>query len=197
MSSILRSAFALVLLLVIAACSATPTDNGPINLGAFSFGHNVIVADNVTKGAMSRDATEEELERVLGAEIDRRLRRYDGDQTYHLGVSIDGYVLAAPGIPVLVAPKSVLIIGVSVWDDAAGAKINPEPHQITVFERAGAGFLIGSGYTMSREDQLRELSENAAFEIEKWLGENADWFAKRSADTARQAPVAAPTASPE
>lgn len=187
MPAILRLTCTFVILGLLAACSATPTDTGPADLGAFKFGHNVVVADNVRKGAMSRDADIDEMEAVLKAEIDRRLRRYDGDQLYHLGVSVDGYVLAAPGIPVVVSPKSILIIGVSVWDDAAGKKINDKPHQITVYERAGAGVLIGSGYTMSREQQLRELSENAAFEIEKWLAENADWFAPRGTG-----PAAAP-----
>lgn len=188
MPAILRLICTAALLALVAGCSAKPTDNGPVDLGAFKFGHNVVVADNAQKGAMSRDAEADEFEAVLKAEIDQRLRRYDGDQLYHLGVSVDGYVLAAPGVPVLVSPKSVLIIGVTVWDDAAGKKINETPHQISVFERVGSGTLVGSGYTMSRERQLRELAENAAFEIEKWLAENADWFAPRGP----AAPIAAP-----
>lgn len=195
MPSILRLALISLSLVLVAACSAPPPKNdAPQDLREFKVVHNIVVAKNAQQGALSRTASAEELETVVKAEIQKRLGRYDGSQWYHLGVSVDGYVLAAPGIPILVAPKSVLILGVTVWDDTAQAKLNAKPHQITVFERAGAGALVGSGYTLSREQQLQELAENAAYEIEKWLAENAEWFEKRAANApAAPAVSTAPT----
>ena len=80
----------------------------PIKLSIATIG----LTENATKGPFSRDATQEELQTSLMAEIDRRMGRYDGTQFYHLGVSIDGYILAMPGIPVVASPKSAMIISV-------------------------------------------------------------------------------------
>ena len=92
-----------------------------------------------------------------------------GDKLYHFGISIEGYVLAQPGIPLILSPKSVLIINLSVWDDAAGAKLNEEVEQITVFESFSGGSIVGTGYTKSREEQLQALARNAAKEIQSYL----------------------------
>jgi hypothetical protein len=94
-------------------------------------------------------------------------------------MSIEGYVLAQPGVPVLFAPKSILVINLTVWDDAKNLKLTPKPHQITVFESLDQGPVVGSGYTKSAEEQLKNLSQNAAKAIESYLvKQNAEngWF---------------------
>ncbi len=175
---------AVALCIVLGGCSASGSKLGErSDLGAFKLGHNVVVTENATKGPFSRDATPEELQSALMAEIDRRIGRYEGTQFYHLGVSIDGYILAMPGIPVVASPKSAMIISVRVWDDAAGEKLTRDPHQITVLESFSGGNLFGSGLTRTKEQQLQNLSENAALAIERYLTENAGWFVSKDVPT--------------
>ena len=181
---------ALVLCVAVAGCSASGSKLGDrSDLGAFKLGHNVVVTENATKGPFSRDATPEELQTSLMAEIDRRIGRYEGTQFYHLGVSIDGYILALPGIPVVASPKSAMIISVRVWDDAAGVKLTEDPRQITVLESFSGGNLVGSGLTRTKEEQLQNLSENAALAIERYLTENAEWFVSKDGPTLPDAAV--------
>jgi len=126
---------------------------------------------------LSRDATAEEWVESLSAAIDAQIGRYDAGGLYHLGVSVDQFVLAAPGVPLVLSPKSILQVSVTVWDNAKGQKINETPEQILVFESFSGGSLLGSGLTRSREEQMAGLSANAAIKIENWLIENAAWFA--------------------
>ncbi len=167
----------LAALAVLAGCnSARDLDAPTVPLGDFYFGHNIVVAENALQGPLSREATAEEWEDVLRAEMDRRFRRFDGDRLYHLAVAVEGYVLAMPGIPVVAAPKSALIFSVTVWDDAAGGKINESPHRITVLETLGGDSLISSGLARSRDEQMQDLAQNAAKSVENWLRSNIDWF---------------------
>lgn len=176
--------YAILAFAVIAGCSRSGAELGDRkDLGDFRLGHNVVVAENVTKGPLSRNATPEELQSALFAQVDRRLglARYQGDKFYHLGISIDGYILALPGVPLVASPKSALIISVRVWDDAAGEKLTVEPKQLTVLESASSGTILGSGLTSSREEQLQNLVENAALAIEEYLMENREWFGEAPA----------------
>lgn len=92
-------------------------------LGDFKLGHAVVLAPNIVKGPLSRNATEEEWIAALDKEVEARFRRYQGDKFYHLGISIEAYVLAAPGIPLVLSPKSALIVRVLVRDDAGGCTV--------------------------------------------------------------------------
>ncbi|MFT5796546.1 MAG: hypothetical protein ACI84R_000593 [Candidatus Azotimanducaceae bacterium] len=177
----LRWIFGGLMMVSLAACNgASDLQEAPAPLGDFRLGHNIVVAPKVAKGPLSRPATEEELTTAMKAAIAERFDRYDGEKLYHFGVSVEGYVLAAPGIPILFAPKSILIINVTVWDDAANAKLNAEPHQITVFESFGKGPVVGSGYTQTAEQQLENLSQNASKAIERYMVKqirDEGWFA--------------------
>ncbi|MEL7093573.1 MAG: hypothetical protein AAFN94_17740 [Pseudomonadota bacterium] len=166
----MRLTAVLMLVLGLAACSgAADLNEPPVPLGNFSLTHNVVVAPKAQKGPFSRDATEDELTDAVRAAIAERFDRYNGSKRYHFGVSVEGYVLAVPGVPLVLSPKSALILKLTVWDDAAGGKLNEEPKQITVLESIGSGTLIGSGYTLSAEEQLKQLSQNAAKSIERYL----------------------------
>lgn len=166
--------------LALAACTEQKTLDKPLeDLGAFSLGHNIVVAPKVQKVPISREATKEEWIESLTKAIGDRFERYDGEQLYHFGVSVEGYALAPPGVPLVFAPKSALVINVTVWDDAAGKKLNETPEQLTVFENIGTAPVVGSGYVNSREEQLENLSFNAAHRIERWLVEmrkEKGWF---------------------
>ncbi|MCE8514180.1 hypothetical protein KBY22_15850 [Ruegeria pomeroyi] len=184
-------------LALLAACTAATPDEPLEELGAFKLGHNVVVASKAQKGPISRDATAEEWETALKAAVGERFSRYQGEQYYHLGISVEGYMLAPPGVPVIYSPKSALIINVTVWDDASQTKLNPEVEQFTVFEATtGESWLMGSGNARTKEEQLMGLSRNAVGEIEDWLVEQHKengWFAPRpdaeSATGTPQAPV--------
>lgn len=168
------------LILGVAACTnANDLDKAPVDLGAFNLGHNIVVAPKMVKGPVSREASAEEWISSLTGAIAERFDRYEGDQLYHFGVSVEGYVLAQPGIPVVASPKSVLIINLTVWDDAKGKKLNAEPEQITVLESFSGNSFVGSGLTQSKEQQMRNLSRNAAKQIQTFLVQkNAEegWF---------------------
>lgn len=166
--------FARVLLLIsvvaFAGCTnSNDLDEGPVSLGDFSLGHNIVVAPNMVKGPVSREASKEEWIASMTAAIGERFDRYEGDRLYHFGVSVEGYVLAQPGIPLVLSPKSVMIFNVTIWDDAAGEKLNTKVEQITVFESLSGDTLVGSGLTQSAEEQMANLSRNAAKMIQNWL----------------------------
>ena len=184
----------LMSLVTLAACNgASDLGEAAVPLGDFNLKHNIAVAPKAQKGPLSRDATKEELTKALTDATQERFSRYNGARDYHFGMSVEGYVLAQPGIPIVFAPKSILIINLTVWDDAKQEKLNPKPHQITVFESFDQGPVVGSGYTKSAEEQLKNLSQNAAKSIENYLvRQNAaeGWF-NGVADEAEELAVAA------
>ena len=158
----------------------------PEPMGDFLLGHNIVKVQGVKIGPLSRKATPEEWEKSVSEAISARIGRYDGTHYFHLGTHIDGYVLAQPGIPIVAAPKSVLIISVNVWDDVTGEKLTKKPKVFTVFERSEApAFIIGSGLVNSKEQQMENLSRNAARRIHKWLLENQQWFALGDANAVK------------
>ncbi|WP_299686312.1 hypothetical protein [uncultured Tateyamaria sp.] len=161
---------AMMMVLTLGACAGNADlDQPPVPLGDFSLTHNIVVAPNAQRGPFSRPATDEDLIETVRNAIAERFDRYDGASRYHFGISVEGYVLAVPGVPLVVSPKSALILNLTVWDDAAGKKLNEEPKQITVLETFGTGTIIGSGYTLSAEEQLLQLSQNAAKSVERYL----------------------------
>lgn len=171
--------FAALALVALAAC--TPRDDLtliPEQIGDFRLGHNVAVAPDPQLGPFSRRATEDEWKAAVTTAVEDRFneRRFFGDKFYHIGVSVEGYVLAEPGIPLVYTPRSVLIFSVNFYDDETQERLNDERIQITVFEACCSVPILGSGLTRSREEQMEALSFNAARAIERKMRENADWF---------------------
>lgn len=164
----------------LSACNgAADLNKAPVPLGDFSLRHNIAVAPKAVKGPLSREVSKEQLTKALTDATAERFGRYNGSRDYHFGMSVEGYVLAQPGIPVVFAPKSILIINLTVWDDAKNLKLTKKPHQITVFESLDQGPVVGSGYTKSAEEQLKNLSQNAAKAIESYLvkqNKEQGWF---------------------
>lgn len=170
----------LVGIALLAGCNgARDLDKAAVPLGDFNLVHNLAVAPKAVKGPFSREVSKEQLAQALMDATAERFDRYDGARNYHFGMSVEGYVLALPGVPLVATPKSIMIINLTVWDDAKNAKLTPEPHQITVFESFDQGPVVGSGYTKSAEEQLKNLAQNAAKQIETFLvKQNAEkgWF---------------------
>lgn len=161
---------------LVAACAKNDLQDPPVPLGDFALGLNIVVADNVQKVPISRDATIEQWEATMIKAVADRFGRYNGIKLYNIGIAVDGYALAPPGIPVVAAPKSVLVITANVWDDAAQKKLNEEGKQFTVFESLSGETVIGTGLTRTKQQQMDALSYNAVKRVEGWLLENPEWF---------------------
>ena len=164
-------------LALMAACTnPNDLDEAPAYLGNFHLGHNVVVAPNLTKGPASREASKEEWIAAMTEAMTDRFGRYEGTKLYHIGVSVEGYVLAIPGVPLVASPKSALILNVTVWDDAKGGKLNTKPHLVTVVESFSGNTFLGSGLTQSKETQMLNLSRNAAKQIQNWMVQQNNEF---------------------
>lgn len=187
----LRFCAVLFAVLSLSACeNIDDLSKTPNPIGEFSLGYNVVVAPNIVKAPVSREASNEVWIEAMTKAIDERFSRFDGDQIYHFGISLEGYALAQPGIPVLLSPKSVLIFKLTVWDDATGTKLNSEPEQITVLETLDGDTIVGSGLTKTGDEQMKTLSDNAAKLIQRWLirqHRSEKWFKRRPETAAAQA----------
>lgn len=184
---------------LVAACGAPENLAAPPEpIGDFRLGYTIVVAENAKPVGPSRQATAEEWETALKAEVEKRVGRYQGEKLYHLGIAVNAYALAVPGVPLVLSPKSVVVVTVDVWDDALQRTVNAEPRQFTVFEGVSGSTIIGSGLTKSREEQLQTLTENAAREIAAWLVENKAWFSPEAVAARKlmPAPAAAAPAVP-
>lgn len=176
-----RFLFPVLMLLALTACSAPVRDLGepPVPLGDFRLGHNVVVTPKTQKVPLGRELDKSVMEGMLRDAVAERFGRYEGDRLFHFGISIESYFLAPPGVPVVAAPKSAMIIRLSVWDDGRNTKLTEEPHQIVAVESFDQGPLVGSGYTSSAEEQFQNLSRNAVKQIETFLmerNEEEGWF---------------------
>ena len=164
-------------LLSLAACAGQPLEERPEPLGDFRLGYAVVKAEDPARGPLSREADPEALKAEIEEAVRARLGRYDGDGLYHLGIAVGGYVLARPGVPVIYQPKSVLILDVTLFDNATQTKINEEPHRITAFEGLENTVpIVGSGMVRTGDEQLENLATQAAVQIENWLRANPEWF---------------------
>ncbi len=166
------------LLVLLAACgNSDPLEEDLPDMGDFRLAYNIVVADNMQQVPPSRNATAEEWVEVMTAEIDRRFGAYEGDRLYHIAINIDGYALAPPGIPIVLTPRSVLVISANIWDDEAQMKLHEEPEQILIFEGSSPeSMLVGSGLAFTREEQMQRLARNAARRIQIFMLDNPEWF---------------------
>lgn len=177
------TAFRLTALMLAAlALSACETRTGlqppPVAMQqGFKLGHVVVIADKATKAPISRDAKPEQWQAALDKAVKDRFGSLDGNAFYHLGINVDGYALAPPGVPLLVTPKSVLIISVTILTDTEGGKkLTEKPEQLTVFETLAGDSVVGTGLTKTAEQQMENLAFNAAMAIQDWLAKNPQFF---------------------
>jgi len=176
---------------LLSACAITDLDGTPAPMGRFLLGHNVaVVSKDVEVLQISRKLDDDVWVGIVRDEINTRFSRYDGDEYYHISTAILGYVLAPPGIPVVAAPKSILMADVYLFRDSDGGKpITGEPKRFTVFEEGG-DVIVGSGLTRTAEEQARSLSRNLAKQVHVWMLENKEWFGDATLmDPATTSPV--------
>lgn len=176
----MRLVFAMMMMLALTACGGIRDDleQTPEPIGNFLLGHNVAVANEPVRGPFSRRAEDEDWKAAMTSAVADRFNntRYFGESYYHIGVAVEGYVLAYPGVPLVYSPRSVLIFTVNFFDDSTGEKLHDEPIQLTVFEPCCSVPFLGTGYTRSAAEQMEGLSFNAARAIERKMRQNADWF---------------------
>ncbi|MEM9757174.1 MAG: hypothetical protein AAF914_14320 [Pseudomonadota bacterium] len=175
----MRRLVALGFAILLAGCAtpaSDPLEEELPDMGDFRLAFNIVVADDMQQVPPSRRASQEEWVEMLTAEVDRRFGGYEGDRLYHIAIAVDGYSLAPPGIPLVLSPKSVLIVSANVWDDELQAKLHEEPNQIMVFEGLSGATVLGSGLVRTREEQMQILARNVARRIQLWMLENPEWF---------------------
>jgi len=162
---------------LLSACAVNDLEDTPEPMGRFLLGHNVaVVSEDVEILQISRKIENDVWVDVVRDEMNTRFSRYDGDEYYHISTAILGYILAPPGIPVVAAPKSILMADVYLFRDSDGGEpITDEPKRFTVFEEGGDA-LIGSGLTRTAEEQARSLARNLAKQVHLWMLENEEWF---------------------
>ena len=176
MNSLFR-AVALLSVVVLSACGDPNKDlaEAPVAIGDFRLGHTVAFADNIQKPFYSRSLSSDQIEQSVSTAVERRLRRYDGDGLYHLGIVLGGIVLAQPGVPLVATPSSQLLIDITIYNNETRQKLNEEPARLRATEGKWTP-VIGSGLARNSEQQLENLSNQIAIQIERWLRRNPEWF---------------------
>ena len=174
----LKPLFCALALGIMVACSPVADLSAPPEpLANFSLGFVVPqISDTVAQGPVSRSATAKEWEAVLTPAFEERFSRFEGDRLYHIGIFVDGYVLAQPGVPIILSPKSALIFRILLIDDETGMTLNDAQEHFNVFESFSGSSFIGSGLTQSKEEQLKNIAEVAAKRTERWLREQDFWL---------------------
>ena len=142
------------------------------DMGAFQLVQPIVVAESMKKIPPSRDASPEAWDAVMEEELSRRFGHYSGGRSYYVALAIDGYSLAPPGVPVVLTPKSVLIVTANLWTAEPQEKVLG-PHQITAFEGA-QGLLLGTGLTKDADEQMRTLARNMALKVQRWILETPE-----------------------
>ena len=154
-----------------------PSDINPVpSIGNFKLGHVVVKAENAQKGFFSRNASEQILENTLKKKLSNSLSKQNGNQFFHISVVVSGYVLAKPGIPIILSPKSILIVDVSIFNDESEQKVFNKPKRFSIFESLSGNTILGSGLTLTAEEQLDNLTTIATYKISQWLVSNKDVF---------------------
>ena len=105
-----------------------------------------------------------------------------GAQEYDIGISLEGYMLAPPGVPVIYNPKSTAIVLVNVYD-VRNKEFLAKAKQFQVLEdTTGESAFAGSGNARTREEQMNGLALKVADRVEEWLAEEHEengWFDRR------------------
>ncbi len=169
-------------LALMAACTQTQVYEEPESLGEFKLRVNYAFADKAVQGPVSRDATPQEWTDAIQNAVDIRLGRYEGAQEYDIGISLEGYMLAPPGVPVIYNPKSTAIVLVNVYDVGKEEFVAKAKKFQVLEDTTGESALAGSGHTRTKEEQMSGLALKVADRVEEWLAEEHQdngWFDKR------------------
>lgn len=161
----------LAMALLAGACTRPTADlESPTDpLGNFRLGFVEVAAPNLQQLLVSRDVPAEVLTEAVDRAMETRFGRFAGNKTYHLAISVEGY--SAP--PPLVPGKSAIVLRVSVFDDAARARLGDEPKLIYVIR------VVEYRLNKTLDEVVEGLAEESARQTEVWLREQmlkTGWF---------------------
>ena len=180
----IRLLAALRAIALLTACGETRLDEPPEDLGAFKARVVHVYTEKALQWPMSRDADHSEWTAEIENAMNARLRRYEGSQEYDVAVTLEGFMLAPPGVLVLFSPKSAVVVNTFVYDVAAGEFLAKQ-HQLEIFEdTTGESAILGSGHACSKEEQIDGLAVRIADAVEEWMAEEHEangWFAPKPA----------------
>ena len=163
-----RRAFGALSLSGLAACATPdPLSEAQREMGDFQLLAPIVVTTKIKAIPPSRAAAPSAWEAVMKDELTRRFGRYAGGRDYYVALSIDGFSLAPPGIPIVLTPKSILVVTANLWTADPQEKVRG-PEQLTTFEGADTLFL-GSGLMKDGDAQMRTLARNMAFKVQSWI----------------------------
>ncbi len=192
---LIRAFSAIAVLLVLAACDAHDAGEPPRPMGKFAMGLNIVVPETAQTIPISRQAKPEEWKAVMTAAMDERFGSYQGDKLFDFGISIDGYLLAPPGVPLVASPRSALIITVNVWDDGKQQLLVKGGKRMTIIEGTSPDSIIGSGWTQTKQQQMKKLAFNAAHAVQEYMLAHPDWL-EMTTDQVPAPTTAVATAAP-
>jgi len=177
----MKRIFALLTSLVLlSACGETQLNEAPEDLGDFSMRVSFVYTDKARQWPLSRDAEPSEWNAPIEKALEARLGRYEGAGQYDVAITLEGYLLATGGIPVLVNPKSAAVVNVFVYDVSTKSYLIKK-HQMEIFESTtGESAILGSGYSRTKEEQIDGLALNIVDALEEYMAEQHKehgWFA--------------------
>jgi len=168
----------LMTLLILLSCSL---EDKPIvkPIRDFRLGHVTVNAKDARTVEWGRTVTEMQLTDAVKTAVRDRFGPLKGRSWYHLGITLDAYLLPPPGVPIVASPRAGLVAQVQVWDDRTQSILNPRAKAIAVTESTNPQTLLGSGYNYDAEVQLGRASRSLALQIERWLRSDESPLPKR------------------
>lgn len=166
-------------LFLLAACGETQLDEAPEDLGNFNMRVGFVYTDKALQWPLSRDAEPSEWNAPIERALEARLGRYQGAGKYDVAITLEGFLLATGGIPVLVNPKSAAVVNVFVYNVETKTYL-ARKHQLKIFEdTTGESAIIGSGYSRTKEEQIDGLALKIVDGLEEFMAEQHaehGWF---------------------
>jgi len=168
----------LMTLLILLSCSL---EDKPIvkPIMDFRLGHITVNAKDARTVEWGRTVTEMQLTDAVKTAVRDRFGPLKGRSWYHLGITLDAYLLPPPGVPIVASPRAGLVAQVQVWDDRTQSILNPRAKAIAVTESTNPQTLLGSGYNYDAEVQLGRASRSLALQIERRLRSDESPLPKR------------------
>lgn len=166
-------------MVLLAACEETQLNEAKEDLGDFNMRVSFVYTDKALQWPLSRAAEPSEWNEPIERALEARLGRYAGSGKYDVAITLEGFLLATGGIPVLVNPKSAAVVNVFVYDVTTKTYLLKE-HQMKIFEdTTGESAIIGSGYSRTKAEQIDGLALKIVDGLEEYMAKQRvekGWF---------------------
>ncbi|MEQ3672080.1 hypothetical protein [Pseudophaeobacter sp.] len=182
-------------MVLLAACEETQLNEAKEDLGDFNMRVSFVYTDKALQWPLSRAAEPSEWNEPIERALEARLGRYAGSGKYDVAITLEGFLLATGGIPVLVNPKSAAVVNVFVYDVTTKTYLLKE-HQMKIFEdTTGESAIIGSGYSRTKAEQIDGLALKIVDGLEEYMAKQRvekGWFGGDGAAEETTGTTAAP-----